>query len=85
MLRHFNSIEKVMTASEEELREAPLMGAKIVERFRESVGGEHEGKFPEGSWRETSLFRLKESEPCNYPHGKKICIMLGDGKLLVSS
>ena len=43
LLRHFGSIERVMTASEEELRKAPLVGPKIAERIRELVGGEYKG------------------------------------------
>jgi Fanconi anemia group M protein len=43
LLRHFGSIEKVMTASEEELLEVALVGPKIAERIRELVGGEYKG------------------------------------------
>ena len=43
LLRHFGSIQRVMTASEEELRDAPLVGPKIAERIRELVGGEYKG------------------------------------------
>jgi len=43
LLRHFGSIEKAMTAPEEELREVALVGPKIAERIRELVGGEYKG------------------------------------------
>lgn len=43
LLRHFGSIERVMIASEEELRKAPLVGPKIAERIRELVSGEYKG------------------------------------------
>jgi len=43
LLRHFGSIERVMTASEKELREVALVGPKIAERIRELVGGEYKG------------------------------------------
>jgi len=43
LLRHFGSIQQVMTASVEELREVTLVGPKIAERIRELVGGEYKG------------------------------------------
>ena len=43
LLRHLGSIERVMIASEEELRKAPLVGPKIAERIRELVSGEYKG------------------------------------------
>jgi Fanconi anemia group M protein len=43
LLKHFGSIEKIMTASAEELQEAPLVGPKIAERIRELIGGEYKG------------------------------------------
>ncbi len=43
LLRHFGSIQRVMTASEKELREVALVGPKIAERIRELVGGEYKG------------------------------------------
>ncbi|MBN1236067.1 MAG: DEAD/DEAH box helicase [Methanotrichaceae archaeon] len=43
LLKHFGSIEKIMTAPPEELQEVPLVGPKIAERIRELVGGEYKG------------------------------------------
>jgi len=43
LLRHFGSIQRVMTASEDELRQVALVGPKIAERIRELVGGEYKG------------------------------------------
>jgi len=43
LLRHFGSIQRVMTASKEELRQVALVGPKIAERIRELVGGEYKG------------------------------------------
>jgi len=43
LLRHFGSIEGVMTASEEQLKEVALVGPKIAGRIRELVGGEYKG------------------------------------------
>jgi ERCC4-related helicase len=43
LLKHFGSIEKVMTASQEELQQVELVGPKIAERIRELVGGEYKG------------------------------------------
>ena len=43
LLRHFGSVEKIMTASSEELQEVELVGPKIAQRIRELVGGEYKG------------------------------------------
>lgn len=43
LLRHFGTIEKIMTASEEELQHVELVGPKIAERVRELIGGEYKG------------------------------------------
>ncbi len=43
LLVHFGSIERVMTASEEELQVVDLVGPKIAQRIRELVGGEYKG------------------------------------------
>ncbi len=43
LLRHFGSVEKVMTASLEELQQVELVGPKIAERIRELAGGEYKG------------------------------------------
>jgi ERCC4-related helicase len=43
LLRHFGSVEKIMTASREDLQEVELVGPKIAERIRELVGGEYKG------------------------------------------
>ena len=43
LLRHFGSIEKIMTARQEELQEVEMVGPKIAERIRELVGGEYKG------------------------------------------
>ena len=43
LLKHFGSVEKIMTASQEELQEVELVGPKIAERIRELVGGEYKG------------------------------------------
>jgi Fanconi anemia group M protein len=43
LLRHFGSVQRVVTASEEELRQVALVGPKIAERIRELVGGEYKG------------------------------------------
>lgn len=43
LLKHFGTIERVMTASEKELREVPLVGPKIALRIRELVGGQYKG------------------------------------------
>jgi Fanconi anemia group M protein len=43
LLKHFGSVERIMTASAEELQDAPLVGPKIAQRIRELVGGEYKG------------------------------------------
>ncbi len=43
LLRHFGSIEKIMTASAQELRQVDLVGPKTAERIRELVGGAYKG------------------------------------------
>ena len=43
LLKHFGSIERIMTASQEELQEVEMVGPKIAERIRELVGGEYKG------------------------------------------
>jgi Fanconi anemia group M protein len=43
LLKHFGSIEKIMTASQEDLLQVELVGPKIAERIRELVGGEYKG------------------------------------------
>ncbi|MFB3764777.1 MAG: DEAD/DEAH box helicase [Methanotrichaceae archaeon] len=43
LLRHFGTIERIMTATEEELRRVELVGPKIAERIRELIGGEYKG------------------------------------------
>jgi Fanconi anemia group M protein len=43
LLKHFGSIERIMTASQEELLEVEMVGPKIAERIREIVGGEYKG------------------------------------------
>ncbi|MBN1323159.1 MAG: DEAD/DEAH box helicase [Methanotrichaceae archaeon] len=43
LLRHFGSLEKVMTATYDELMEVEKVGPKIAERIRELVGGEYKG------------------------------------------
>lgn len=43
LLRHFGSVEKIMTATLEELKEVELVGPKIAERIRELVGGAYKG------------------------------------------
>jgi Fanconi anemia group M protein len=43
LLRHFGSIERIMTARQEELQEVEMVGPKIAERIRELVGGEYKG------------------------------------------
>jgi ERCC4-related helicase len=43
LLRHFGSVERIMTAPKEELRQVELVGPKIAERIRELVGGEYKG------------------------------------------
>jgi len=43
LLKHFCTIERIMTASKEELQQVELVGPKIAERVRELVGGEYKG------------------------------------------
>ncbi|MGB5100001.1 MAG: DEAD/DEAH box helicase [Methanothrix sp.] len=43
LLKHFGSVEKIMTATLEELQEVELVGPKIAERIRELVGGDYKG------------------------------------------
>jgi ERCC4-related helicase len=43
LLKHFESVEKIMTATKEELQDVELVGPKIAERIRELVGGEYKG------------------------------------------
>ena len=43
LLKHFGSVEKIMTASSEQLQEAEKVGPKIAERIRELVGGDYKG------------------------------------------
>ncbi len=43
LLKHFGSVEKIMTASSEQLQEVELVGPKIAERIRELVGGAYKG------------------------------------------
>jgi Fanconi anemia group M protein len=43
LLKHFGSVEKVMTASPEQLQEVEKVGPKIAQRIRELVGGEYKG------------------------------------------
>ena len=43
LLTHFGTIEKIMTASKEELQQVELVGPKIAERIRELVGGAYKG------------------------------------------
>jgi Fanconi anemia group M protein len=43
LLRHFGSVERIMTSSQDELQEVELVGPKIAERIRELVGGVYKG------------------------------------------
>ncbi|MHB8118299.1 MAG: DEAD/DEAH box helicase [Methanothrix sp.] len=43
LLKHFGSVEKIMTASPEQLQEVEKVGPKIAERIRELVGGDYKG------------------------------------------
>jgi Fanconi anemia group M protein len=43
LLRHFGSVERIMTASQEELQEVDLVGPKMAERIRELVGRIYKG------------------------------------------
>ncbi len=44
LLRHFGSVEGVMTAPREELMRVERVGARIAERIRELAGGRYESK-----------------------------------------
>jgi Fanconi anemia group M protein len=43
LLKHFGSVEAVMTATFEELQEADLVGPKIAQRIREIVSEKYKG------------------------------------------
>ena len=43
LLKHFGSVEKIMTASSSQLQEVELVGPKIAQRIRELVGGDYKG------------------------------------------
>ena len=43
LLKHFGSVEKIMTASPEQLQEVEKVGPKIAQRIRELVGGDYKG------------------------------------------
>lgn len=43
LLKHFGSVEKIMTSSSEQLQEVELVGPKIAQRIRELVSGEYKG------------------------------------------
>jgi ERCC4-related helicase len=43
LLRHFGSVERIMTASQDELQGVELVGPKIAERIRELIGGVYKG------------------------------------------
>ncbi|MBU4491177.1 MAG: DEAD/DEAH box helicase [Euryarchaeota archaeon] len=43
LLRHFGSVERVMTASREELMQVELVGPKTADRIKEVVSGEYKG------------------------------------------
>jgi Fanconi anemia group M protein len=43
LLKHFGSVEKIMTASSPQLQEVELVGPKIAQRIRELVGGDYKG------------------------------------------
>jgi Fanconi anemia group M protein len=43
LLRHFGSVERIMTASREELMAVELVGQKTADRIREVVGGIYKG------------------------------------------
>lgn len=44
LLRHFGSVEKVMTAPREELMKVERVGSKIADRIRELAGGLYDSK-----------------------------------------
>ncbi len=43
LLKHFGSVERIMTASREELMEVGLVGPKTADRIKEVVSGEYKG------------------------------------------
>lgn len=43
LLRHFGSVERIMTASREELMKVELVGPKTADRIKEVVSGEYKG------------------------------------------
>ncbi|MDM7935114.1 MAG: ERCC4 domain-containing protein, partial [Methanothrix sp.] len=43
LLCHFGTVERIMTASKEELQQVDLVGPVIAERIRELVSGEYKG------------------------------------------
>jgi len=43
LLRHFGSVERIMTASREELMAVELVGPKTADRIKEVVSGEYKG------------------------------------------
>ncbi len=43
LLRHFGSVERVLTASKEELMKVELVGPKTADRIKEVVSGEYKG------------------------------------------
>jgi ERCC4-related helicase len=43
LLKHFGTIENIMTASKEDLQEVELVGSKTAERIRELVGEKYKG------------------------------------------
>jgi Fanconi anemia group M protein len=43
LLKHFGSIERIMTAKKEELQDVQLVGPRIAERIRELVGEQYKG------------------------------------------
>ncbi|MCX9084473.1 MAG: DEAD/DEAH box helicase [Candidatus Methanoperedens sp.] len=43
LLRHFGSVERIMTATREELMAVELVGPKTADRIREVVGGNYKG------------------------------------------
>ncbi|MEI6102584.1 MAG: DEAD/DEAH box helicase [Methanothrix sp.] len=43
LLKHFGSVEKIMTASSSQLQEVELVGPKIAQRIRELVSGDYKG------------------------------------------
>ncbi len=43
LLRHFGNVERIMSASREELMEVGLVGPKTADRIKEVVGGDYKG------------------------------------------